>query len=68
VDITPALSGTAVASGTAGWFRAADSNDVNRIDGSVGEGSGDLSLDNTDIGTGQTVTVTGWTVTVAASA
>lgn len=66
-DNTPALSATAAASGTAGWFRAADSNDTNRIDGDVGEGSGTLNLDNTDIVSGQTVTVTGWTVTVAAS-
>lgn len=64
-DTSPALSAVAGAAGTAGWFRAADSNDANRIDGSVGEGSGDLSLDNTDIAVGQTVTVTGWTVTVA---
>jgi hypothetical protein len=62
-DNTPALSAVAGNPGTAGWFRAADSGDVNRIDGSVGEGSGDLSLDNTDIAAGQTVTVTSWTVT-----
>jgi len=62
-DNSPALSGVAGNSGTAGWFRAADSTDANRIDGSVGEGSGDLSLDNTDIASGQTVTVTSWTVT-----
>lgn len=65
-DITPALSVTAGATGTAGWFRAADSADANRIDGDVGEGSGTLNLDNTDIVNGQTVTVTGWTVTVPA--
>lgn len=66
-DTTPALSAVAGASGTAGWFRRADSNDTNRIDGSVGEGSGDLSLDNTDIASGQTVTVTSDTITVPAS-
>jgi hypothetical protein len=65
-DNSPALTGTAVAAGTAGWFRAADSGDVNRIDGDVGEGSGTLNLDNTDIGVGQLVTITGWTVTVPA--
>jgi hypothetical protein len=62
-DNTPALSAVAGASGTAGWFRAADSNDTNRIDGDVGEGSGTLNLDNTDIASGQTVTITSWTVT-----
>lgn len=65
-DNTPALSAVASGAGVAGWFRAADSTDANRIDGSVGEGSGELSLDNTDIAIGQTVTVTGWTVTVPA--
>lgn len=65
-DNTPALSVAAAATGTAGWFRAADSTDVNRIDGDVGQGSGTLNLDNTSIVSGQTVTVTGWTVTVPA--
>lgn len=67
LDVSPAISGVASASGTAGWFRAADSTDTNRIDGDVGEGSGTLNLDNTDITSGQTVTITSWTVTVAGS-
>ncbi len=33
------------------------------IQGSVGQGSGDLDLDNTTIAAGQTVTITGFTLT-----
>ncbi len=33
------------------------------LQGSVGEGSGDLSLDNTTIAAGQTITITGFTLT-----
>lgn len=66
LDVTPAISTTGAAAGTAGWFRAADSTDTNRIDGSVGQGSGDLSLDNTVIAVGQTVNLVSWTVTMPA--
>lgn len=66
LDVSPAISTTGAATGTAGWFRAADSSDTNRIDGSVGQGSGDLSLDNTSIVSGQTVNLVSWTVTVPA--
>lgn len=66
LDVVPAISAVAGAAGTAGWFRAADSTDTNRIDGSVGQGSGDLSLDNTTIANGQTVNLVSWTVTMPA--
>lgn len=66
VDNSPALTGVAVATGTAGWFRAADSTDTNRIDGDVGMGSGTLNLDNTSIAVDQVVTLTSWTVTMPA--
>jgi hypothetical protein len=50
--------GTAVATGTASYYRIVDSTGVTcHEQGSVGLGSGDLSLDNTSIGTGQVVTV-----------
>jgi len=63
-----ALSGswTAVASatGTAGYFRIVDTAGTTaHMQGSIGLGSGDLSLDNTSIAIGQTVTVTSFTVT-----
>lgn len=44
--------------GTADNFQVTDSDDNVIYAGSVGEGAGDLSLDNTDINAGQTVTIT----------
>jgi hypothetical protein len=56
---------TASGAGTAGHFRIRTSGDVCKMQGTVGEGSGDLSLDNTDIAIGQTVTVTAFALTDA---
>lgn len=64
---------TAVAAGTAGWFRMLDasatdgnlaSNTNQRLQGDVTAtgGGGGMTLDNTNIASGQTVTVTGFTV------
>jgi len=59
-------SGTAVAGGTAGHFRLKDNAGTNtHIQGSVGQGTGDMSLDNTTITNGQTVTVNSFTLTDA---
>lgn len=63
-----AKSGTwtaaAAATGTAAHFRMQDSAGTTcHIQGSVGLGSGDLSLDNTSIASGQTVTVSTFTLT-----
>lgn len=56
--------GTASAAGTAGHFRIKDSGGTTcHMQGSIGEGSGDLSLDNTDIANGQTVTISTFTIT-----
>lgn len=55
---------SADASGTAAHFRIYKSDGTTCImQGSVGQGSGDLSLDNTTLVAGQTVTVTGFTIT-----
>lgn len=52
--------------GTVGHFRIYDSGgSVCRLQGTVGQGSGDLSLDNAVLADGQTVTVTGFTLTDA---
>lgn len=52
------------ASGTAGHFRIYKSDGVTCIiQGTCGIGSGDLQLDNTNIATGQVVTVTALTIT-----
>lgn len=58
---------TADATGTAAWFRAADSNGTAIIDGSVGTSSADLILDSVSIIAGGTIAVTSWTITMPAS-
>jgi hypothetical protein len=53
-------------SGTAGHFRIYDSGGTTcHIQGTVGLGSGDLSLDNTSIASGQVVTISTFTLTDA---
>lgn len=64
-DVDPALSGTASASGTAAWFRVFDSDDTPIIDGDVGTSGSDMNINNTAISSGQTVSITSWTVTMA---
>lgn len=50
--------------GTATFFRLLDSDTNVAVQGTVGQGSGDLSLDSTSITAGQTVSVnTGGTIT-----
>lgn len=57
-------SGTGITGGTAGYFRITDSTGTTtHMQGTVGQGSGDLSLDNTVIATSQTVTVNTFTIT-----
>lgn len=56
-------SGAAVAGGTAGYFRIYDSGGTTcHVQGTCGQGSGDCSLDNTNIANGQTVTVNTFTI------
>lgn len=72
-DVSPQPTGVATAAGTAGWFRALDSDGVdqtdNVIDGSVTAtgGGGDMEINNTSIAIGQDVNITAWTVTAPAS-
>lgn len=62
------LSGTAVADGTAGWFRMLNGSGQTVLDGSVSVtgGGGDLQLSTTTITTGLTVEITSGTVTMPA--
>lgn len=62
-------SAAASATGTAGWFRILDSDNVARIDGNITatSGGGDIELDNTSIASGQTVNVNSLTYTQPAS-
>jgi len=64
LDVTPEPQGEAEEAGTAGYFRVYDSDDAHVYQGLVGEGSGDLSLDNTDIAIGQVVRITSLTITM----
>jgi hypothetical protein len=58
---------SANASGTTTWFRLRDAGDTYRLDGSCGQGSGDLSFDDSSIVAGGVVTVTAFTVTMPES-
>jgi hypothetical protein len=63
----PRSDSAADAAGVASSYEITDSDDNVIISGTVGEGSGDISLDNTDIAVGQTVTITTLTHTQPAS-
>lgn len=57
-------NGTAAANGTASFFRLWQSNGTTAImDGDVAASGADLNLNNTSIATGQTVSVTAFTIT-----
>jgi hypothetical protein len=73
LDVTPALTDTALATGTAGWCRFCDSTEaagtgLGVIDGTVTAtgGGGDLTLDNASVTLGLTVEVTSGTITMPA--
>lgn len=64
-------SGTGSAAGTAGHYRLKDSTATSTDNtgttheqGTVGQGSGDLSLDNNVIANGQAISITTWTRTM----
>lgn len=60
------LSTTASANGTAGYFRLFKTDDTTcQMQGTITAtgGGGDMTLDNTSIATGQTVNITGFTLT-----
>lgn len=57
---------TASGNGVAASFRVKDNAGTTcHIQGTVGQGTGDLSLDNTNLATGQTVNITAFTLTDA---
>jgi len=74
LDVTPALTDTGIAAGTAGYFRICDSTEaagtgLGVIDGTVTAtgGGGDLTLNSTTISVGVAVEVTSGTITMPAS-
>lgn len=54
---------SADATGTAGHFRLKTSGGVCKVQGSCGIGTGDLQMDNTSLATGQSFTITAFTIT-----
>ena len=55
---------SAVGTGTCGYFRVYDSTSTTcHMQGTCGQGSGDLSFDNSSVNTGQVVTVNTFTLT-----
>lgn len=57
-------STTGSAAGTAGWFRAKDSNGATVFDGSVGTSGADMNLNTLTISVGVAVDLTSGTVTM----
>ena len=66
---TGTWTGTVAAAAGAGtpvtFFRLASSADVMGVQGTCGQGTGDLQFDNATLATGQTVTVNTFTITSA---
>jgi hypothetical protein len=59
---------SAVGTGTIGYFRIYDSvSSACHIQGTCGQGSGDMSFDNSSVNTGQIITVNTFTVTAGNS-
>ncbi len=63
LDATPVITANAVAAGTAGWWRALDSNNVAIVDGTAGSSGTDMIIDNPALVVGQTVNLTVGTMT-----
>lgn len=63
-DVTPAVTGTAVASGTPSWYRVLDSNGAAVWDGTT---SADMSINPSTITNGATVSLISWTINQPAS-
>jgi hypothetical protein len=63
ITMSSVTSATAVATGTASFFRITKSDGTTVVmDGSVGTSAADMILDNTSIATGQTVSITSGTI------
>lgn len=57
MSVSPAVTATAVATGTAGWARLKDSTGATVLDGSVGTAATDFIIDSTSITSGQGVSL-----------
>ena len=65
--VSPAISATASATGTASLFSMQQNDDTEVISGTVATSGGDITIDNTSVTSGQTVNLNSLTVTVPAS-
>lgn len=63
LDVTPGISFTGVAAGTAGWFRVKDSTGATVMDGTCGTVSADMIMTSTSVSIGQVVNLTAGTMT-----
>lgn len=63
IDVTPALSTTGLAAGTAAWARLVDSNNAGVVDLTVGTSGAELNLNTTTISVGLTVEVASGSLT-----
>lgn len=63
LSTSPGLSATGAADGTAGWFRAADSDGNAVFDGACGTSGAELNLSTTTVSTGLSVSITSGTYT-----
>jgi UDP-N-acetylmuramyl tripeptide synthase len=63
ITLSAVTNGTAVATGTAAWFRITKSDGTTVVmDGTVGTSSADMILNNTSIATSQTVSISSGTI------
>jgi hypothetical protein len=67
VTLNGTWSVSASGTGTAGHYRLTNSTDIEEGTITATGGGGDLTLDNTSIASGQTVTITSWTRTMPAA-
>jgi hypothetical protein len=57
-----AISATVTASGTAGWFRVVDKDEVAILDGAISTSGADLNFDNVNFVSGGTATINTLTI------
>lgn len=62
LDVTPAITATPVATGTAGWFRIKDSTGAAVLDGACGTSGAQLNLTTTALEAGVDVTIASGTI------
>jgi len=63
LDTSPTITTTAVAAGTAGWFRAKDSTGATVLDGTAGTSGTDLIMTNAAVTNGQVLNLIAGTIT-----